>query len=188
VPAPIATARTVVSSERRTAPARRCRYIIGSANATLLSIAVASDLARVRCSNRPAQLPANCGDRRRSWPILRGDRGRGRTDRRSEDRRPVAARPRRSAFRRTSGAMPPNAGTALPVGDPAGGSLDLKVRHESVGPCEHGGQVAITPMIHTTVARRTDMSSTSIETPTARRAAFVDGQAIRGPTRWSSDK
>jgi hypothetical protein len=48
-------------------------------------------------------------------------------------------------------------------------------------------QVAITPMIHAVAANRTDASSRSIETPTARRAACVEGQAKRGPTRWSSD-
>ena len=93
------------------------------------------------------------------------------------------------------------AGTVLPVrepvevlvvagaddGDPGDGSLDLESNTSLSGHGEHGGQVAITPMIHTAVASRTDMSSTSIETPAARRAAFVDGQAIRAPTRWCSD-
>ena len=68
-------------------------------------------------------------------------------------------------------------------GDPGGGSLDLESDTSLSGHGECGGQVAITPMIHTVVATRTDMSSRSIETPTARRAAFVEGQAIRAPTR-----
>ena len=49
------------------------------------------------------------------------------------------------------------------------------------------GQVTMTPMIHAVVASRTEASSRSIETPTARNAALVDGQADRGPTRWNSD-
>ena len=68
-------------------------------------------------------------------------------------------------------------------GYPGGGSLDLECDTSLSGRVECGGQVAITPMIHTAVASRTDMSSMSIETPTARRAAFVEGQAIRAPTR-----
>ena len=48
-------------------------------------------------------------------------------------------------------------------------------------------QVMVTPMIHTTAAKRVEVSSSSIETPTARRAALVDGHAVLAPTRWSSD-
>lgn len=49
------------------------------------------------------------------------------------------------------------------------------------------GQVADTPMIHTTAANRAEVNSISIETPTARKAAWVEGHAIRAPTRWTSD-
>jgi hypothetical protein len=48
-------------------------------------------------------------------------------------------------------------------------------------------QVMVTPRIHTAAASSVDVSSSSIETPTARTAAFVDGHAVRAPTRWSSD-
>ena len=48
-------------------------------------------------------------------------------------------------------------------------------------------QVMVTPMIHTTAAKRVEVSSSSIEIPTARTAALVDGHAVLAPTRWSSD-
>lgn len=94
----------------------------------------------------------------------------------------------------------PNAGTALPAGEPAGyatsGPPTMVIRSDRVSGSgymslfrcgEHDGQVAITPIIHAAVASKTVVSSRSIETPTARSAAFVDGQAICAPTRWSSD-
>jgi hypothetical protein len=37
----------------------------------------------------------------------------------------------------------------------------------------------VTPMIHTTAAKRVEVNSTSIEIPTARKAALVDGHAAR---------
>ena len=156
----------------------------------------------VRGSDHPreARLDAmQSGRRVRSTVLAQGSDGRrGRLKSRPSlgdarhEHRSRAPNVRQSGIRKLWGITRPaastTAGTALPVGDPDGGSLDLKSDTSLLGHGEHGGQVAITPMIHTAVARRTDMSSTSIETPTARRAAFVDGQAIRGPTRWSSDK
>ncbi len=40
-------------------------------------------------------------------------------------------------------------------------------------------QVMVTPMIHTTAAKSVEVSSSSIEMPTARTAALVDGHAVR---------
>jgi hypothetical protein len=47
--------------------------------------------------------------------------------------------------------------------------------------------MATTATIHTAEASRAANSSTSVETPAAWSAAFVDGHAIRAPTRCSSD-
>ena len=48
-------------------------------------------------------------------------------------------------------------------------------------------QVIVTPTIHAAAANRVEVSSSRVETPTARKAALVDGHAARVPTRCISD-
>ena len=63
----------------------------------------------------------------------------------------------------------------------------IRLVSDWIAPSADVRQVMVTPMIHTTAAKRVDVSSSSIEIPTARKAALVDGHAVRAPTRWTSD-
>jgi Bacterial regulatory proteins, luxR family len=74
----------------------------------------------------------------------------------------------------------------------AGGALTTasSVGPRAAGPSPDGPdapQVMVTPTNHTAAANSAEVSSIRVETPTARKAALVDGHAVRVPTRCTSD-